>query len=102
MPSRLVGSRVIVKAGALDDGLEIYAGDELVASHLRVGKGQRAICEEHVAALRRPRFERLRERARAVVAAAPPCDLRALVQWPRVDVALRPIADYAAAVGGAQ
>jgi hypothetical protein len=58
------------------------------------------IVEEHVAELRRPRFERLRERAARKRAAASP---RSVVPWPlTVEVEPRDIAVYAQAVGGAR
>lgn len=104
VPHRFVGSRVVVKAAPLGDGIDIFALDELVASHRRVGKGQRSVLEEHVVELRRPRFERLRERARKAITKPTPRapEPHELIAWPHVEVALRPIEDYAAALGGAR
>lgn len=104
VPHRLIGSRVVVKPDPLGDGIDIFALDELVASHRRVGKGQRSVLEDHVAELRRPRFERLRERALKAAAKPKPRTPQSheLIPWPHVEVALRPIEDYAAAIGGAR
>lgn len=104
VPHPLVGSRVVVKIDPLADAIEIFAGPDRVAEHRRVGKGERSIIEEHVAALRVPRFERLRERA---ARGAKPrrrgvAELAALVAWPRIEVVHRPIEEYAAALGGAR
>jgi transposase len=101
VPYHLVGSRVVVKIDPLGDGIEIFAGAERVAEHRQVTKGERSIVEEHVAALRRPRFERIRERAeRASKPKLRVAELVSLVAWPRIEVAHRPIEEYAAAVGG--
>jgi hypothetical protein len=95
-----VGSRVVAKRDPLGDTIEIFAGAECVARHQRAPKGARVIVEEHVAELRRPRFERLRERATRKRAAVPP---HALVPWPlAAEVEQRDIAVYAQAVGGAR
>jgi transposase len=97
-----VGSRVTVKADPLGDSVEIFAGAELVAAHRRAPKGERRIVEEHVAALRRPRFERLRarsERGSPRVARRIP-DLLSVVPWSDIDVAQRPIEEYARIAGG--
>ena len=97
-----VGSRVIVKADPLGSGLEIFAGVERVARHARAPRGARVVVESHVAELRRPRFERLRERAaRSHPAPAPPERL-SMVTWPLATVEQRDIAAYAEAVGGAR
>lgn len=103
VPHRLVGSRVIVKLDPLGEAIEIFSAAEPVAEHQRAKKGERVIVEEHVAELRRPRFERIRERARKTRKPEPRrLDLLSPVGWPQVDVALRPIEEYAAAVGGVQ
>jgi hypothetical protein len=65
-----------------------------------VPRGGRVVLEEHVAELRRPRFERLRARAekrrpKPVTPAA-----RSVVPWPAFDVATRSIEEYAALAGG--
>jgi len=101
VPPELVGSRVVVKIDPLGDAIEIFAGVDRVAEHVRVPKGQRSVHEEHVAGLRRPRFERIRERART--ARKQPSlhtDLLSVVPWPRIAVEQRPIEEYAAVVGG--
>jgi transposase len=103
VPHRLVGTRVVVKIDPLGDAIEIFAGTERVAEHRRVGKGERSIVDEHVAALRRPRFERLRERAERALKPKPrAAELVALVTWPRIEVAHRAIEEYAAVAGGAR
>lgn len=102
VPYTHVGTRVVVKADPLGDGIEIFAGMECIATHRRVGRGRRSILDEHVEPLRRPRFERLRERAakrtperqRRIV------EVASLVQWPEVVVVERPIEEYAMLVGG--
>lgn len=96
-----VGSKVVVKLDPLGDGIEIFAGADRIAEHWRVAKGERSIVEEHVADLRKPRLERLRERAqRATKPKSRTTDLVALVAWPRIEVATRPIEEYAVAMGG--
>jgi transposase len=102
VPYPHVGSRVVVKADPLGSAIEIFAGIELVAQHQRARKGQRSIVEDHIAALRRPRFERIQARA----AAAKPkerrqTDVAELVPWPSIEVDHRPIEHYARLVGGA-
>ena len=94
-----VGQRLVVKADPLGDEIEIFAGAECVARHRRAPKGSRVIVEEHVAELRRPRFERLSARAEQAKAPSRP-ELRALVPWPIASVEQRDIAAYAVAVGG--
>ena len=103
VPHPLVGTRVVVKIDPLGDAIEIFAGAERVAEHRRVGKGERSIIEAHVAPLRRPRFERLRERAERASKTRPRvAELAALVAWPQIEVEQRSIEEYAAAVGGAR
>jgi hypothetical protein len=92
-----------VKQDPLGDAIEIFAGVDRVTGHVRVPKGQRSIAEEHVAALRRPRFERIRDRARAGrKQPSRRSELLSVVPWPGIAVEQRPIAEYAALVGGAQ
>ncbi len=101
VPHRLVGSRVTVKADPLRDVLEIFSGADRVARHALVGKGQRSLAEEHLAALRRPRWERARQTvASPAIVSHPQAALHGLVAWPRVDVPLRPIEEYAVAAAG--
>lgn len=100
IPYRHVGARVIVKADPLGDRIEIFAGAECVAAHRRAPKGARVIVEEHVAELRRPRFERLRARAAANAPTPSPPAPRSIVPWPLAPVEQRDIAAYANAVGG--
>lgn len=103
VPHRLVGSRVIVKLDPLGEAIEIFSVAERIAEHQRAKKGERVIVEEHVAELRRPRFERLRERAKKNrKQASRRIGLLSPVGWPQVEVALRPIEEYAAALGGVQ
>ena len=102
VPYAHVGTRVVVKADALGAEVEIFAGAECVAQHVRAPRGARVILEAHVAELRRPRFERLRERAqRSRPKAAAPGPL-SVVAWPVAPVEQRDIAAYAEAVGGAR
>jgi len=54
-----------------------------------------------VAELRRPRFERLRERASGSDRASAPTERLSVVPWPLATVEQRDIAAYAEAVGGA-
>jgi transposase len=104
VPHTLVGGKVTVKADPWGDSLEIYAGAEPVAAHRLVGKRERSICEEHVAPLRRPRWERVAQRRRPRPTPAPETpELLSIVPWPRfADVPLRPIEVYAALAGGGQ
>jgi hypothetical protein len=103
VPHRLVGSRVVVKTDPWGEAIEIFAQAERVAAHRRGRKGERVVVEEHVAELRKPRLERLRERAdRSPKRPRAVADLIALVSWPRVEVEHRPIEEYAVAAGGAR
>lgn len=98
-----VGSKVVVKLDPLGDAIEIFASADRIAEHRRVAKGERSIVEEHVAGLRKPRLERVRERAQRGTKPKPrTTDLVALVAWPRIEVAARPIEEYAVATGGAR
>jgi transposase len=96
-----VGSRVVVKADPLGEQIEIFAGTECVARHRHAPKGAWVIVEEHVAALRRPRFERLRERGLSSRRSPVPQTL-SVVPWPTLAVEQRDIAAYAQAMGGAR
>ncbi len=102
VPFVLVGSRVIVKADVFANELSIYAKADLVARHRRVASGERVIVEAHVAELRRPRVERLRERAAERARRTRPEATRSIVPWPEVEVERRSIDVYADAVGGAR
>jgi transposase len=95
VPHRLVGTRVTVKADPRKPHIDVFDKDELVASHDLGKKGERVIVEEHVAELRKPRFDRLRQRPEASERLVSPIELPQLVSWPRVAVAQRPIDDYA-------
>lgn len=104
VPYPRVGSVVTVKADPLGRTLEIFAGAEPVATHPRLARGQRCIREEHVADLRKPRWERVRRQAPSTRPSEP---LKApepvsLVSWPTVEVEQRPIEHYVAALGGAR
>jgi len=104
VPHIHVGSRVTVKADPLVGGIEIFAGAERIAEHSVAKKGERRVVEEHVAALRRPRFERMRLRAPHDRTAHTTIALATaeLVAWPRIQVDHRPIEEYAQVVGGAR
>lgn len=102
VPFKLVGSRVVVKADVFGEEVSIYAKADLVARHRRVAPGERVIVEEHVAELRRPRFERLRERATEGTRRKRPEAARSIVPWPAIAVEQRPIEEYAEAAGGAR
>ncbi len=102
VPFALVGSRVLVKADVFGEELSIYAKADLVARHRRAAHGARVIVEEHVAELRRPRFERLRERAGERERRKRPATTRSIVPWPEVEVEQRSIEEYAEAAGGAR
>jgi hypothetical protein len=92
---------VIVKIDPLGEAIEIFSAADRVAEHRRARKGERVIVEDHVAALRRPRLERLRERSGKTRAKrAGRFGLLSPVGWPAVEVALRPIEEYAAVAGG--
>ncbi len=95
-----VGRHVVVKADPLGASVEIFAGADRVAHHVRAPHGTWVIVEEHVAELRRPRFDRLRERAQRSRSRSP--ETRSIVTWPRATVEQRDIAAYAEAVGGAR
>jgi hypothetical protein len=97
-----VGSRVVVKADPLGSGVEIFAGAECVARHARAARGARVVVESHVTELRRPRFERLRERASRLRSVPAPPETLSVVTWPLATVEQRNIAAYAEAVGGAR
>ena len=96
-----VGTRVVVKADPLGAGIEIFAGAECVARHTQAARGTWVVLEEHVAELRRPRFERLRARAQSRRTPTPP-EARSVVAWPLATVEQRDITAYAEAVGGAR
>jgi transposase len=97
-----VGRRVVVKADPLGAGIEIFDGAECVARHECAPHGTWVVLEEHVAELRRPRFDRLRERARKSRPGSPSPQTRSVVAWPLAPVEQRDIAAYEQAVGGAR
>ncbi|HEX4953032.1 MAG TPA: IS21 family transposase [Thermoanaerobaculia bacterium] len=101
VPFRLVGAMVTVKLDPWGHQLAIYAGSELVAAHDAVARGLCSVIEEHVAELRRPRFDRLRPLRRPAPPPREP-ETRPLVAWPQIEVPRRPIEVYAAALGGAR
>lgn len=94
VPYRLVGSTLTVKADHRTGHIEIFDRCDSVAAHERVAKGERSIVEEHVADLRRPRWERARRDA-APAAPQPVKPEPTLVRWPLADVPVRAIAEYA-------
>ncbi len=100
VPHHLVGSRVVVKIDPLGDAIEIFSQAERVAEHRQVAKGERSIIEEHVAALRRPRFERLQERAAKRRPVTRRVHLLSVVPWAAAEVEQRPIAEYVSVLGG--
>lgn len=96
VPHRLVGRRLTVKSDPRTGQIDIFDGPDPVASHQRAAKGQHVIVEDHIAELRKPRWDRVR-RAKATsgrdassVAAPSP----QLVAWPQMPVLTRPIGDY--------
>lgn len=103
VPYTLVGSVVTVKADPLRATLEIFSKTERVAAHPLIARGQRRICEDHVAELRKPRWERARRQSPSVRPAAPAKapELASLIPWPIVEVEQRPVSEYLAAIGGA-
>jgi hypothetical protein len=92
----------VVKVDPLGSGIEIFAGAECVAQHARAPRGTWVVTEEHVAELRRPRFDRLRERAQKLRPTPAPPETLSVVTWPLATVEQRDIAAYAEAVGGAR
>lgn len=93
VPHQLVGKRLTIKTDPRSGKIEIFDGADPVATHQQAAKGQRIILEEHIAELRRPRWDRLRRgETRRIDSAAPSAPQ--LVAWPQVAVAERPIADY--------
>lgn len=95
VPYRLVGKRLTVKADSRKGEIEIFDGAEKVAAHGLVEKGRRVIVEDHIAELRKPRWDRVRRPQALAKAQAEPAALNAqLVAWPQVPVAERSISDY--------
>jgi len=95
VPYLLVGKRLTVKADLRKAEIEIFDGARNVASHGLVEKGQRVMIEEHIAELRKPRWDRVRGRqAKAGSPVAPSRPKTQLVAWPDVPVATREIGDY--------
>ena len=68
----------------------------------RAPRGTWVVLEEHVAELRRPRFDRLRERSQRSRPAPAVPETLSVVAWPLAAVEQRDIAAYAEAVGGAR
>lgn len=97
-----VGRHVTVKADPLGGGIEIFAGAECVASHARAPRGGRVVIEAHVAELRRPRFDRLQERARSRRPRPADPEIPPRGGWPAVVVQQHDIDVYVRAVGGAR
>lgn len=99
-PHTLVGRKVTVKAGSKEPIIDIYDGCDLVATHRLTMKGQRSVVDQHIAQLRRPRWERTvgHNKAQRTQQAARPSDERQLVVWPDLPVELRPIEEYANAM----
>lgn len=95
VPYLLVGKRLTVKADLRKAEIEIFDGARKVGSHGLVEKGQRVIIEEHIAELRKPRWDRVRgKQAKAGPGVAPSTPKAQLVAWPEVPVATREIGDY--------
>lgn len=89
VPCQLVGRLVTVKVAVDETGFDIYDGATWVAGYQRQPKGTRTVREEHIAPLRQPRVRlRLPERLPE----------QPVTGVPRLDVALRPLAEYAAAL----
>jgi transposase len=94
VPSRLVGKRLTVKADLRRGEIEVFDGLEKVAAHSLVEKGGRVIIEDHIAELRKPRWDRVRARSSSRQGEKPEAPSAQLVVWPQVQVAQRPIGDY--------
>lgn len=95
VPCQLVGKRLTVKADVRAAVFEVFDAATLVATHTRVGKGQRVIIAEHIAPLLRPRGDRLRRRASNKPASATrPAAAPQLIAWPEVAVAVRSLSEY--------
>jgi transposase len=94
VPYRLVGKRLTVKADPRQGEIEIFDGAEKVAAHSLVEKGRRVIVEDHIAELRKPRWDRVRRPQASAPAHSSPSAGAQLVAWPVVPVAERSINDY--------
>lgn len=94
VPCKLVGKRLTVKCDQRRGEIEIFDGVEPVAAHRLASKGQRVIIEEHIAELRRPRWDRVRSRRAVKPQPAPAAPAAQLVAWPQVPVIQRPMVDY--------
>lgn len=99
VPYQWVGERLTVKAHPRTGELSIFARADLIATHQPAPKGSRIIVEEHIAELRRPRWERLRRgssvKASLPVVAQPD---KQLVYWHSPQVELRPLSVYASLI----
>jgi transposase len=98
VPHLLVGKRLTVKCDLQRAEIEIFDGAEKVAAHRLAPQGQRVIIEDHIAELRRPRWDRVRQGCRQATTPndrpssdTPPAQL---IAWPVVPVLERPIGDY--------
>ena len=94
VPHLLVGKQVTVKIDPRTERMEIFDGADRVAEHWQAARGQRILVEEHIADLRKPRWDRLK-RTGAPTANSGPVPGPQLVPWPQLPVVTRPIADYA-------
>jgi hypothetical protein len=73
--------------------MEVFDGADRVAEHRQAARGQRVIVEEHIADLRKPRWDRLKRAGKPATHSAPAPGPQ-LVPWPQLPVFTRPIADY--------
>ena len=93
VPHLLVGKHVTVKIDPRTDRMEIFDGADRVAEHRQAARGQRVIVEEHIADLRKPRWDRLKRSGKPAAHSEPTAGPQ-LVPWPQLPVVTRPIADY--------
>jgi transposase len=94
VPYKLVGKRLTVKCDQRRGEIEIFDGVEPVTAHRLAPKGQRVIVEDHIAELRRPRWDRVRSRRAVKPQPSPTASGAQLVAWPQVPVVQRPMVDY--------
>jgi Mu transposase, C-terminal domain len=95
VPSRLADKRLTVKAHPRTGEIELYDGLEKVADFILVEKRGHVILEEHIAELRKLRWDRARSKVASTQRQSPPDSLAA------VPVANRSICDYRSQGGGA-
>jgi transposase len=93
VPYTLVGKRLIVKADPHGRDFEVFDGCRRIESYPILPKGESLIVEEHIAPLRRARWDRVT--ASALKAVPSPATPKSLVPWPSVPVAQRSILEYA-------